>query len=114
MKVLHSEQIRSPACVSLVSIPPSSTRIFPKGGFLKTRMDVLSMFESSLTPNFYKETELPLKGLWSCASYDTHYNHILLSAKPCGNNTNTRHIVSKMSSLSEDCTSLQPVVTFYG
>lgn len=114
MKVFYSEPKRTPACVSLVSIPPSSSRIFPKGGFLRTRMDLLSMFESSYAPNFYQETELPLKGLWSCASFDAHYNHILLSSKPCGNNKVTRHIVSKLSSLNEDCLSLQPVVTFYG
>lgn len=114
MKLLYSENKRTPACVSLVSIPPSSTRKFSKGGFLRTRMDMLSMFESSVTPNLYQETKLPLHGLWSCASYDSRYNHILLSSKPCGNTKTTRHVVSRMSSLNEDCPTVLPVVTFYG
>lgn len=115
MKLLNSQYLRKPACVSLFSLPPSNTRSFINGGFLKTRMDILSVFEpsSGQCSTTYNETELPLKGLWTSTFYDSNSNLILSSAKPCGNNKSIRHIVSKISNFNEEPV-IQPVVTFYG
>lgn len=83
------------------------------GGFLKTRMDLLSVFEQDSNSSVYKETELPLTGLWSSTSYDAQSNLILSTAKPCGANRSIRHIVSKISDFNEGPV-LHPVATFYG
>lgn len=119
MKLLNSEHLRKPACVSLVSLPPSNCRSFLNGGFLKSRMDFISVFEpdSGQNTSIYKETELPLKGLWSSTSYDSQSNLILSSAKPCGANKSIRHIVSKISDFNEHGSRgslIHPVVCFYG
>lgn len=114
MKLLYSDCIRKPACVSLVSLPPSNTRSFINGGFLKTRLDCMSVFEQNHGSVSYKESELPLKGSWTSTSYDSHSNLMLTSSKPCGNNKSMRHIVSKISNCNEEGPSIQPVVTFYG
>lgn len=116
MKLLNSENQRRPACVSLVPLQPSNSRSFLNGGFLKTRMDFLSVFEqdSGQESSVYKETELPLKGLWSSTCYDNQSNLILSSAKPCGANKSIRHIVSKISDFNEQGPLIHPVVTFYG
>lgn len=115
MKLLDSQYIRKPACVSLVPLPPSNTRSFINGGFLKTRMDTLSILEhsSGQCSTSYNETELPLKGLWTSTFYDSNSNLILSSAKPCGNNNSVRHVVSKISNFNEEPV-IQPVATFYG
>jgi len=73
MLVFNSEhQIQKVGCVSLNLLPPSPSRSFKNGGFLKTRMDHLSVLEETLDDNYYtyKETQLPLVGLWSSTSYD--------------------------------------------
>lgn len=116
MKLLKMEGIRKPACVSLVPLYPSRSRKFINGGFLKTRMDVLSVFEHGVGNDIfeYKETALPLKGLWCSTSYDDQSNLILSSAKPCGVNKSIRHIVSKISDCIEEGPTIHPVVTFYG
>lgn len=116
MKLLNSQSIRKPACVSLVSLPPSNTRSFINGGFLKTRLDSMSVFEPNPGHDsaLFKESELPLKGFWTSSCYDKNSNLMLSSSKPCGNNKSMRHIVSKLSNFNEEGPLLQPVVTFYG
>lgn len=113
MKLVDANMIRKPGCVSLVPVPPSSSRSFTNGGFLKTRMDLLSVFEQDVNVSKYKETELPLKGLWSSTWYDAQSNLILSTAKPCGANRSVRHVVSKISDLNEGPV-IHPVATFYG
>lgn len=116
MKLLYSQCMRKPACVSLVPLPPSSTRSFVNGGFLKTRLDVLSVFEQKSGQDIatYEESELPLRGLWTNTSFDNQSNLILTTAKPCGINKSVRHIVSKISNSYEKGPVIHPVATFYG
>lgn len=116
MKVLNSETQRKPACVSLIPLPPSSTRMFINGGFVKTRMDYLSVFEQILGQegSIYKETGLPLRGLWSSSSYDSESNLLLSTSKPCGFNSQIRHVVSKISNFDEEGPKVIPVVSFEG
>lgn len=116
MKLLNTEKQRKPACVSLVSLPPSNSRKFLNGGFVKTRLDFLSILEqnSGQESYMYKETGLPLLGLWSSTYYDNQSNLLLTSAKPCGVNKSTRYIVSKISDYNEPGPLIQPVITFYG
>ncbi|XP_050539339.1 E3 ubiquitin-protein ligase RFWD3-like isoform X2 [Daktulosphaira vitifoliae] len=113
MKLVESDIKRAPACVSLVPLPPSNNRKFICGGFLRSRMDLLSIFEQDTNAIIYKETALSLKGLWSSTTYDDTSNLLLTSAKPCGANKSVRHIVSKIASFDEQM-EIQPVVTFYG
>jgi len=116
MKLFNADQSRKLGCVSLISIPPSISRAFVHGGFLKTRMDYLSMFEQDIkkeSSHTYTETELPLKGLWTNTSYDYNSNLILSTAKPCGPYKSIRHIVSKIADYNAERT-ITPVVTFYG
>lgn len=115
MKLLHADINRKPACVSLSPIPASASRKYPSGGFLKTRMDFLSIFEQDFNHDTFcfKENPLSLKGKWSSSAYDIQSNLLLTSTKPCGINQSIRHIVSKLSGLSEEPI-IQPVVTFYG
>ncbi|XP_050419989.1 E3 ubiquitin-protein ligase RFWD3-like [Adelges cooleyi] len=113
MKLVESDIKRAPACVSIIPLPPSCSRSFISGGFLRTRMDILSAFEQETDAIAYKETLLPLKGFWSSTSFDESSNLILTSAKPCGANTAMRHIVSRIANYNEP-TVIQPVVTFYG
>lgn len=116
MKLLYADINRKPACVSLSPIPSSTSRSFPTGGFLKTRMDFLSIFEQDMSHEIfsYKENQISLKGKWSSSAYDIQSNLLLTSAKPCGANQSIRHIVSKISNLNEEGPTIQPVVTFYG
>jgi len=116
MKLFNADQSRKLGCVSLIPISPSKSRAFIHGGFMKTRMDFLSMFE--LVPgkemHCYKETELPLRGFWTNTSYDYNSNLILSSAKPSGLNKSIRHIVSKIADYDAEGPVITPVVTFYG
>lgn len=121
MKVINVVFIRSPSCVSLVPLPPTNTHAFTNGGFIKTRMDHLSVFEYDISGRrnvfYYNVTELPLKGLWTNTSFDSQSNLILSTSKPCGSNKSIRHIVSKISDSKEvaNCEPIiQPVATFYG
>lgn len=116
MRVLNSETQRKPACVSLNPLPPSSTRMFINGGFVKTRMDYLSVFEHILEQDgkIYRETELPLRGFWSSSSYDSESNLLLSTSKPCGLNSQIRHVVSKISDFNEQGPKVIPVVSFEG
>ncbi|XP_022181276.1 E3 ubiquitin-protein ligase RFWD3-like isoform X2 [Myzus persicae] len=116
MKLFNADQSRKLGCVSLISIPPSTSRAFIHGGFMKTRMDYLSMFEQEPGKELYRytETELPLKGLWTNTSYDYNSNLVLSSAKPCGPNKSVRHIVSKIADHNTEGPVITPVVTFYG
>jgi len=84
MKVFKTDhQSQKVGCVSLNLLPPSQYRSFMNGGFLKTRMDHLSVLEETLHHTYYtyKETELPLTGLWSSTSYDCQSNLVLTSAR---------------------------------
>lgn len=116
MKLYNSEQSRKLACVSLIPLPPSGTRSFVQGGFLKTRMDYLSVFEHEpgVEPSIYRETELPLRALWACSSYDSQSNLILSTAKPTGLNKSVRHIVSRIRNVNAEGPIVSPVATFYG
>jgi len=120
MKVLNMVFLRSPACVSLIPLPPTNSHAFTKGGFLKTRMDHLSVFEYNISRQNvfnYSVTELPLKGLWTNTSFDSQSNLILATSKPCGFNKSIRHIVSRISNSNDvaNCQPiLQPVATFFG
>jgi len=116
MKLFNADQSRKLGCVSLISVPPSSTRAFIYGGFIKTRMDYLSMFEQEIGKEvyFYSETELPLKGLWTNTSYDYNSNLILSTSKPYGPNKSVRHIVSKIADYNSEGPLITPIVTFYG
>lgn len=116
MKLLDTQCEQKFACVSLNSLPPSSSRSFINGGFIKTRMDVMSVFEHDIGPDppNYKISELPLKGLWSSCSYDNQSNLLLSSSKPCGANKSVRHIVSQISDFNVEGPSINPVATFYG
>jgi len=116
MKLFESQQIRKPGCVSLNPLPPSTSRSFINGGFLKTRMDHLSVLEQDPAQEFYvyRETDLPLKGLWISSSYDDESNLVLTSAKPSGPNKSIRHIVSKLADFNAEGPVLTPVTTFYG
>lgn len=116
MKLLDTQREQKFACVSLISLPPSSSRLFINGGFIKTRMDVISVFEHNIgsDPPEYKSSQLPLKGLWSSSSYDNHSNLLLSSSKPCGGNKSVRHIVSKISDFNVEGPLINPVATFYG
>ncbi|XP_050063004.1 uncharacterized protein LOC114130657 [Aphis gossypii] len=115
MKVFNSEQIQKLGCVSLNLLPPSPSRSFMSGGFLKTKMDHLSVLEETLDNDYYtyKETELPLTGLWSSTSYDCQSNLVLTSARPYGPFKTSRHIVSKFADFDEEGPILTQVVTFY-
>lgn len=115
MKIIHTVCIRTPSCVSLVPLPPSPHRAFNNGGFLKTRMDAVSVYEYDFGEErscSYKETELPLKGLWSNTSFDSESNLILSTSKPCGPNKSIRHIVSRLGTNRQSA--LEPVATFFG
>lgn len=116
MKLLCADINRKPACVSLSPIPALASRSYPYGGFLKTRMDFLSIFQDDLNGEVfcYKENPLSLKGKWSSSAYDIQSNLLLTSTKPCGINQSIRHIVSKISDINEEGPTIQPVVTFYG
>lgn len=116
MKLFSADRTRKLGCVSLVPISPSKTRAFIHGGFMKTRMDFLSMFEQNPGKDIhcYTETELPLQGLWTNTSYDYNSNLILSSAKPSGPNKSIRHIVSKIADHNVEGPVITPVVTFYG
>lgn len=116
MKIFNSEQIQKLGCVSLNILPPSSSRSFKNGGFLKARMDHLSVLEEIVDNDYYtyKETELPLTGLWSSTSYDCQSNLVLTSARPYGPFHTDRHIVSKFADFNEKGPVLSQVVTFYG
>jgi len=116
MEVFNSEQTQKLGRVSVNTLPPSSSRSFKSGGFLKTRMDHLSVLEEILDNDYYtyKETELPLAGLWSSTSYDCQSNLVLTSARPYGPFKTDRHIVSKFADFNEQGPVLTQVVTFYG
>jgi len=116
MKMFKADQSRKLGCVSLIPISPSTTRAFIHGGFMRTRMDYLSMFEQKPEQEMhcYTETELPLRGLWTNTSFDYNSNLILSSAKPSGPNKSIRHIVSKMADYDAKGPVITPVVTFYG
>lgn len=117
MQVFNSEyQIQKVGCVSLNLLPPSPSRSFKNGGFLKTRMNHLSVLEETLDDNYYtyKETELPLAGLWSSTSYDCQSNLVLTSARPYGPFLRDRHIVSKFADFGAKGPVSTEVITFYG
>lgn len=116
MKILDVQRGQKFACVSLTSLPPSSSRSFINGGFIKTRMDVISIFEHNVgsDPSKYRSNQLPLKGLWSSCSYDSQSHLLLSSSKPCGVNKSVRHIVSKISDFNVEGPVINPVATFYG
>ncbi|XP_060878073.1 E3 ubiquitin-protein ligase RFWD3-like isoform X2 [Metopolophium dirhodum] len=116
MKLFNADQSRKLGCVSLIPISPSKSRAFINGGFMKTRMDLLSMFEQvpGKEMHSYTETGLPLKGLWTNTSFDYNSNLILSSAKPSGPNKSIRHIVSKIADYDAEGPVITPVVTFYG
>lgn len=105
-------------CMSLVPLPPSSSRSFINGGFIRTRMDNIAVFEALDATRHtieHKITELPLSGLWSSCSYDNQSNILLSSSKPSGTNKSVRHIVSKMSDFNaQGGPTVYPIVTFYG
>jgi len=117
MLVFNSEhQIQKVGCISFNLLPPSPSRSFKNGGFLKTRMDHLSVLEETLDDNYYtyKETELPLAGLWSSTSYDCQSNLVLTSARPYGPFKTDRHIESKFADFGAKGPVSTEVTTFYG
>jgi len=120
MKIMRTICKRTPACVSLIPLQQLDSRAFHKGGFLKTRMDAMSVFEHEFheqSVSNYKETELPLKGLWSSTSYDSQSNLILSTSKPCGPNKSVRHIISRIAdrkNVTDNESLLQPIATFFG
>jgi len=101
-------------CVSLNTLPPSTSRSFSRGGILKTRMNCLSIIEQCSCGDHigYSGIKFPLKGHWSSSSYDCQSNLLLISSIPFGSDKLIRHMVFKLT--IDINTPVTSVVTFYG